>query len=435
MRGDCALILAYDEDAGQAMLEALPVGPAGGASLIPADGIELIFDNADGWLSRVVIDAGQSSASEIGQPALAFIAQVFGPKVSAVIRLAAAKPGKQLPVAAQPEVMAALSRLSRLDVARLVSPVAESPLWAVETALLAARAGLAARLGKEARHAADALAAADQLAPSLLTVVSVQLADAIQSSDPELARRLRDHLSALRAGGSARSRAGRARALPMPDVSSSATQHSSGLEGVQWWLDPRLIPPATFQHALWPGAEMSVLAQPSGLIVEASLAPAADREALQACRARLVDPVRRRIIGVSAFHEVGGSRVRADIPEHRPPAGTWVEIVDDERRPVLSPQLRRTHRAMRWADAALAAKRQSFGLADTEWARVEALAWRRCADDWSAVGDLDRAHLAAIHETSAYPGVPVPPPPSRWASTVAHRSPLVEEPFLAERAA
>ena len=56
---DRTLTLAYDEDAGQVVLEGLPGGPAGEAGLSLAEGIELLFDCADGRLSRVIIDAGE----------------------------------------------------------------------------------------------------------------------------------------------------------------------------------------------------------------------------------------------------------------------------------------------------------------------------------------------------------------------------------------
>ena len=45
---DRTLTLAYDEDAGQVVLEGLPAGPAGEAGLSLAEGIELLFDCADG---------------------------------------------------------------------------------------------------------------------------------------------------------------------------------------------------------------------------------------------------------------------------------------------------------------------------------------------------------------------------------------------------
>ena len=87
--------------------------------------------------------------------------------------------------------------------------------------------------------------------------------------------------------------------------------------------------------------------------------PGADRRALAACRARLVDPVDRRVLGVAGFRDLGDSRVRAEIRRRRPSREAWVEIVEDAGRPVFSSKLHHMRRAMRWADAALAAGRQS----------------------------------------------------------------------------
>ena len=77
----------------------------------------------------------------------------------------------------------------------------------------------------------------------------------------------------------------------------------------------------------------------------------------------------------------------------------WVEVVDDERRPVRGTRLRRMRRALRWADAALRAASRPGGLdpdrTDEQWAQLAALAWNRCRADWTAAGDADRAAAAA----------------------------------------
>ena len=126
--------------------------------------------------------------------------------------------------------------------------------------------------------------------------------------------------------------------------------------------------------------------------------------------------------------------MRAEIRKRRPPHEAWVEIVDDVNRPVLSAKLRRIRRAMRWADAALSAGRQTFGLADAEWTRLAGVAWGRCAEEWAAAGDQDRAYLAAAREVAMYPGVEIrAEPPSAWAKELVNRPPVKEEPFLAEQ--
>jgi hypothetical protein len=200
------------------------------------------------------------------------------------------------------------------------------------------------------------------------------------------------------------------------------------------WLDPRLIPPGVFQHALRPDAELIVRTKKGGTVVEAELAPGADRRVLAHCRARLVDPANRSVIGTAPFCDLGDSRVQAEIQERVPPEGAWVEVIDDESRPVFSRELHHIRRAMRWADTALGAGRQASGLADAEWVRLAASAWGRCAKDWSAACDPDRAYLAAVRRAAICPGAVIPEEPSAWAKELAGRPLLVEEPFLAERA-
>jgi hypothetical protein len=91
-------------------------------------------------------------------------------------------------------------------------------------------------------------------------------------------------------------------------------------------------------------------------------------------------------------------------------------------------------RAMRWADAALSAGRQTFGLADAEWTRLTAVAWGRCAEEWAVAGDRDRAYLASAREVAMYPGLEVrAEAPSAWAKELVSRAPVKEEPFLAEK--
>ena len=370
---DRTLTLTYDEDVGQVVLEGLPCGPAGEAGLSLADGIELFFDCADGRLSKVFIEAGK--------PALAAVAGLFGARARAAVQRAPSSNGDPLTVVAEPQLMAAMSRLARLDAVRFASPVADSPLWAVEAVHLARQAGLATR---------------------------------------------------VYAAATAHRR--RSRSLAMPDIAAADARHASASNGPPGWLDQHLIPPGTFQHAVWPDDELGIRTDKGGIQVEAKLVPGADRRMVARCHARLVDPGTRTVIGTAPFLSLGDLRVRAEIRERVPPNGSaWVEVVDDVARPVSSSQLHHTRRAMRWAQTALSAVRQVCGLADAEWVRLAADAWGRCAEDWSAAGDQDRAYLAAVRGAAICPGAATPEEPSAWAKEVAGRPLLIEEPFLAER--
>ena len=431
---DRTFTLAYGEDAGRVVLEGLPSGPAGEASLSLAEGVELFFDCADGRLCQVFIEAGEPGyPPAIGEPALAAVASLFGSRVRAAIEQAPSKDGDPVTVAAEPKIIAAVSRLARLDAARITSAVADSPLWAVEAVQMARQAGLDTRVKAETRRTVNVLESADEASLAMLVAAADTIADLVQAAEPELANRLRQHAVVPRSGGSAAHyKWGRSRGMPGLAVEGVPGGGESG--GLQGWLDPRLISPGVFQHSPWPDAELTVRTGESGIVVGAKLAPGADRRVLEHCRARLVDPANRRVIGIAPFRDLGDSQVQAEIQGQVPPGATWVEVIDDETRPVSSTQLHHIRRAMRWADAALGAGRQASGLADAEWVRLAATAWGRCAEDWSAARDPDRAYLAAVRRAAIRPGTVISEEPSAWAKELAGRPLLAEEPFLAERA-
>ena len=84
------MTLTWDKEVGQVTLEGLPEGPAGGASLSPAEGVELIFDCAGGQLARVFVAAGEAgSPPVIDEPAATALKRLFGSRVCSAIRQAA----------------------------------------------------------------------------------------------------------------------------------------------------------------------------------------------------------------------------------------------------------------------------------------------------------------------------------------------------------
>jgi hypothetical protein len=432
---DRTLTLAYDEDAGQVVLEGLPPGPAGEAALSLAEGIELLFDCADGRLSRVLIEAGEPGGpAVIGKPAMAAVVRLFGPRACTAIRQAPSRGGDPVTLRADTNALATMSRLARLQAARVTRRTADSPLWAVEAAQLALRAGLDAHVKAETRRAVAALESADDASFSMLAAAADAVADLVQATQPKLAQRLREHVTVPGPGGSPAAHHLRGRSRTLPDIRVESDQYGRKGQDLHWWLDPRLIPAGVFRHALWPAAELTVRTEENAIVVEATLAPEADSRKLDGCVARLVDPGNRRVVGTAPFRRQGDYRVQAEIREPVPPGDAWVEVVDDETRPVLSGRLRHSRRAIRWADAALSARRQVSGLADAEWIRVAATAWGRCAQDWSSAGDPDRAYLASVRRAAICPGAVIPEEPSAWAKELADRPLLREEPFLAERA-
>lgn len=442
------LTLAYESDTGQVVLEGMPTGAAGGAGLVPVPGLELVFDNADGRLARVVVDSTEPSGLiKLAEPVASALKGVFGQKAPAAVLKAAAPGGIKRVLAPNPSVSAVWSRLARLDFTRATSPVpSASPLWAAEAAQLARKGGLHNRARSEARRAAVGLAEILKLAPisESLAEIALVVADLAEPDQPEAAQQLRDS-AVPRATGSPE--AWPAAQVDMPEGFGSAGEESfctrkDPVRDVEWALDASIVPAGLFRAGLSPLSDLSVYQQDGQdpVIVEAVLAPRPDRTALSCCRARLVDPLARRVLASAPF-TLHGSRARAQLASPFPIAelgGTWVEVVDDEHRVVHGERLHRIRRALRWADAAVRAERRPSGLASLtagqDWMSLAAAAWERCRFDWQATGDTDRAYLAARRFAAAAPGdgIPVPPPVSSWAAEVAECPPLSEPAFLAE---
>lgn len=382
------LLPSYEPKTGQVILQGLPAGAAGEATLVPAAGVDLAFDRADGHLARVVIDV----AGQAGNIGAAMLVRLFGPDAPAVLRDAAAWARKQPAKVLSPEpvLCAALSRLARLDAARATSPVlGTSPRWAAEAAELAERAGLHDRVRAET------------------------------AAQREQAEPLR---------------------LPAPDVAAeveSLEKNQVRLPGLHWVLDPGLVPRGLFRPGLSPHSDLSVRSESGGdrLAVQVPLAPGADRGAVARCVTRLVEPAVRRVLASGCFNRSGAAELALPFPLDEL-CETWLEVADGELRPVLSARGHRMRRALRWADAALRAERAPKGLAPAascrDWAALAALAWERCRHDWEAAGDADRAFLAARRLAAIDPRACVPAAPSATAAALAARPPLPGPGYLAE---
>ena len=428
---------SFEAETGQVILEGLPAGAAGEAILVPVPGVDLAFDRADGHLSRVVVDTETTGGKIIfGEQAATMLTRLFGREVLAV----ATGSGGQPPLSAEPALCLALSRLARLDAARVTSPVARSsPWWAAEAADLAERAGLPARARAEARRAVCGLAkaVAHQALPDEACRTALAVAGIAAADDPEAASRLRESIDTTLAGTP------RPPSGPGLDVAAEVeglAKDQVRLPGLHWVLDPGLVPEGLFRSGLSPHSDLSVWRK-SGegpLVVEAQLAPGAECGVLDRCRARLVDPEVRRVLAQASF-TAAGARVRAELVLPFPLDelhDTWVEVVEGEHRPVRSARGHQIRRALRWADAALRAGRRPAGLAPwstgDDWAALAAVAWERCRRDWECAGDADRAFLAAYRLAELDPGTFLPDAPSATAARLARRPPLDGPSYLAE---
>ena len=248
------------------------------------------------------------------------------------------------------------------------------------------------------------------------------------ADEPAAATRLREAI-----GG----RSGPRPAAPPPTPEFDVAAEVESLEkdrvrlgGLQWMLDPDLVPEGLFRPGLSPYSDLSVRHEGAKgqVMVEALLAPGADCGALSPLPGPAGGPGRPPRPGPGRLHEAAApDRVRAELqlpfPLDELPE-SWIEVVQDKLWPVRSAKGHRIRRALRWADAALRAERAPAGLAPhsahEDWAALAAAAWERCRRDWEAAGDADRATW--------------PPTPGRpRARRLAPRSRRIDGPaYLAE---
>ncbi len=441
---------SFEREIGQVIFEGLPAGVAGEAPLIPVPGLDLAFDRADGRLCRVVVDAaGTDGSIAIGEQAAVMLIRLFGAEAPSVVSDIATEPvgasaGAHL-FSPEPRLAGMLSNLARLDAARATSPVAPgSPWWAAEAAELAEHVGLHARARAEGHQAlAKLIEQLDSINTSVLPEQAAQAALAVAAisaaDDPVAATRLREAI-----GG----RSGLRPVAPPPIPEFDVTAEVESLEkdrvrlgGLQWMLDPDLVPDWLFQPGLSPYSDLFVRYEGAKgqAMVEALLAPGTDCGALARCLARLVDPSVRRVLAQAAFTTVTPDRVRAELQLPFPLdelQESWIEVVQDKMWPVHSAKGHRIRRALRWADAALRAERGPAGLAPhsahEDWTALAAAAWERCRRDWEAAGDGDRVYLAARRQAAFDPRACVPQAPSVTAADIAGQAPIDGPAYLAE---
>jgi hypothetical protein len=416
---------SFERETGQVILEGLSAGVAGEASLIPVPGLDLAFDRADGHLCRAVVDTAATDGSiSVGEQVTVMLIQLFGAHAPSAL----SDPAGAYVLSPEPRLAGTLSNLARLDAARATSPVLPgSPWWAAEAAELAERAGLPMRARAEAHRAlAKLLGQLDSIDVAVLPESAARAALAVAAlttaDEPAAATRLREAI-----GG----RSGLPPAAPLPipefDVAAEVERLEKDrvrLVGLQWMLDPQLVPVGLFRPGLSPYSDLSVRhdGAKGQVVVEAVLAPGADCGALGSYLARLVDPTVHRVLAQAVFAKAAPDRVRADLQLEFPLdelTESWIEVVHDKLWPVRSAKGHRIRRALRWADAALRAERAPVGLAPhsahEDWAALTAAAWERCRRDWEAVGDADRAELAArrqavIDPRSRNPSLPMDGP-------------------------
>ncbi len=407
------LAIAVDDDSGQLVAQGAQTGAAGGAVLEPTQGLSLLYDRVSGQLSRLTLELPGVTSDPYDEVAVRrVLRRLFGAEAAQVIGRTSAGADDQPAVVQAPATPAAVaySLLARQDAARATSPVPASPLWPAEAALLAHNAGLRARARAEAARAAPGLAEllarialpatvqplaalVGQLAARDVPEAAASLGDpARRWFDGELPDWLAEHRPPT--------------AGPAPREQRVGAGCSPG--GPRWALDLALVPPGVLLPALMPGDDLVVRpSQPCGVEVRVRRGPQGSDAALRACQARLVDPRARAVIAEAPLTP-DGIWVRAVLPGSPQLVGCCIELVSGPDRPVLGEQSRRLRRALRWADFALRAERQPFGLAPglrpSEWGGLAATGWQHCRRSWEAAGDRDRAAQAPGGPASASAG-------------------------------
>lgn len=415
--------LSFAPETGQVIGQGPPAGAAGAGALVPVPGLELAFDRVDGRLSQVVVDlAGADEFVGMDEITLdervaATLIRLFGAEApSQMLSVAIAPPGENPNVrlrSPDPELNGVLSRLARLQSARVTSPLRSgSPWWAAETADLAERAGLPELAMAETRlaivpllerlEARDPVQFPEEAVSAVRTVAAIGMA-----TEPKTATRL---LSALESRSGSPPASLPASTLDVATEVAAINEGPGFQTGLQWTLDPVLLGSAgPFRPGLSPHSDLVVSqardrAGTLRLTVAAQLARPADPGSLSRYLVRVVDPEIGRILAQAPFGDApdgssGWSQAELSVAYPLDELEeSWIDVVANKSQPVLSAWGYRARRAQRWADAALRAERAPRGLAPCatadDWAALAAAAWERSRRDWAAVGDDRRALLA-----------------------------------------
>jgi hypothetical protein len=445
-----------ERESGLVILEGGPAGVACEAPLVPVPGLNLAFDRVDGRLCRATVTTCRTAGPDkVREQVAEMLTRLFGAEAPQVVADVASTPWAVSQAAQvlspEPGLAGTLSRLARLDAARATSPVPpDSPWWAAEATELAERAGLTVRARAEARRAlAKLVGQLDSPNTAKLPDQAVRAARKVAAistgTEPASAGRLWAAFGDVTGRWLGRSapRLDAPLRTPFFDVAAEVESLENDrlrLSGLHWMLDPRWIPEGLFQVGLSPYSDLFIRSDGASGQVTATalLVPEADCDALSGYQVRLVDPLIRRIVAQAGF-TVTRSRARAELRPKFPldelPEG-WIEVGPAAPWPVRSAKVRRIRRALRWADAALRAERAPAALAPSstreDWAALAAAAWERCFYDWAAVGDADRAYLAARRQAAIESGTCVPRPPSAAAAELARQVPIDGPAYLAE---
>jgi hypothetical protein len=429
---------SMDDATGELAFAGLPPGPAGTVELVAVPGALLAFDAADGHLSQLVLSPPTPGEPlQLRPEARLILTRLFGEETA---RRSDDPKARRAPFGAKAErgFSRQLFRLALLGTSRHLDPFSSSsPLWDAEAAWLASQTGLTTTARAKAEAATPGLVRALNINPELLTasvperlfLVLREVAELAGETRPEPAAALDDLLDKVVTAAADRLlEAAREPALAPPFRGLLAGQLDLGPFPVGRFLDLAVLAVGLFLPAEEPPSDIALANEGDALTVRARLVGGASREEVRNCWARLVGPAHDNVLAEAPL-VVSGNDAMARLPIVGPPGqepGRWVEIVPRRDWPVRDSRWRTVQRAWRWGHSALRAER--MGQDERVGPR-----WARCAADWEAVPDPERAFLAGRRAHARDGSRPGPASPgTAWADLVAQLAHRPEKPFLAE---
>jgi hypothetical protein len=429
---------SMDDDTGELTFVGLPPGPAGAVELVAVPGALLAFDAAEGYLAQLVLSpATPGEPLQLRPEAGLILTRLFGEETA---RRSDDPEARRAPFVAKAErgYSGQLFRLALLATSRYLGPSSSSsPLWDAEAARLASQAGLTTTARAHAEAATPGLVRALNTDPELLAapvsehlfLVLRDVAELARGSRPGPAAALDDRLDeVVNAAAGLLLEAAREPARVPPYRGLLGGQTDLGPFPVGRFLDLGVLALGLFRPGEEPPSDIALANEGDALTVRARLVGEASREEVRNFWARLVAPAHGKILAEAPL-VVSGNDAVARLPIAGPPGqepGRWVEIVPRRDWPVRDSSWRTTQRAWRWGHSALRAERMG---------RDERVAprWARCAADWEAVPDPERAFLAGRRAHARDGSRPGPASPgTAWADLVAQLAHRPEKPFLAE---
>ena len=430
------LTASFDDDLGLVMLRGVATGAAGAVEVDPAPGVLCSLDAVSGTVFEIAFV--QDPKGGVDAEVADLLTFLFGGNAASKLP-ALSRHGGEIDVAIGSEVRSTLHLLGLLEVAQSTDPVQPgSALWGAEAALVAHEGGLGVLARRIAAEVADPFAelldearwlrAEERIRQAALVVAALA-----EPAAPDASEVLRELVSpALFAEWEAAMGPGAPSDRLL--VRMAETELAEPGLSISAMLDGELVPPGLFVFGEDPGSDLAVRRDADGLFVTVRLDRRAPRGAAERCVARIVEAASHRVLASGRLSRadddqtIAGARIEVGaLPTDS--RDLYLEIVDDEERPVAGPNLRHLRRAIRYGTSALRIERRARllhpGWDEEDWSHKAALYWQATATEWAASGDAPRAAIARALAGDH-------PVLVEWAAPLAHLGEATHHRFLAE---